>query len=380
MANHSERIYRQLYEKYYIMMDKTKKIYERYGYAIAVISIIIATALFYPGRDYFAKGQWAMLYLLIIAAIAGVSGTGPAILASFAAFLAWNYFFLPPFHQFIIYDYKDWLALFVFLAVGILMGIQTGKIKERQTQIAAKEREIAQANALIETDKMKSTFISSVSHELKTPLASIAATITNLTDKDIKWDKNKVRDELECLKEDVKRLNSSISSLIDLAMLESSSWKPQKGSYELGEILAAVVSKIPAGAGTRIKFSIPDGLPLINVDFGQYTRAIQNVVENALLYSDSDSEVTVSACTGEGEIKIFIRDNGPGIADNEKKHIFDKFYRGASSAKVPHGTGLGLAITQEIVRFHGGKIWVQDAAGRGARFVITLPVKGEHDD
>lgn len=354
---------------------KTIKFYERYGYVTAVLFIAAATAIFYPGRDYFAKGQWAMLYLLIIAATAGISGIGPAILASVLAFLAWNYFFLPPFHAFIIYDYKDWLALFVFLIVGILMGIQTGKLKESQTQIVKREREIAKASAVLEADRMKSTFISSVSHELKTPLSSITATITNLMDKDINWNKNKVQQELESLREDLARLNGSINSLIDLALLESFSWQPKKDLYEFGEILATVMSKFPDRSKKRIKFNIPDNLPLIKVDFQQYVRAIQNVLENALLYSEPDSIITIKIVTDKKEIKIIIEDTGPGILTEEKNHIFDKFYRGGSSAKVPSGTGLGLAITQEIVRFHAGKIWVEDVTPHGARFIITLPLE-----
>lgn len=348
---------------------------ERHGYLIAAVSIIIATAIFYPGRDYFAKGQWAMLYLLIIAAIAGISGIGPAILASVLAFLTWNYFFLPPFHAFIIYDYKDWLALFVFLIVGVLIGIQTGKLKESQTRIAEREREIARANAVLEADKMKSIFISSVSHELKTPLSSITATITNLTDKDIDWDKNKIQSELEFIKEDLEQLNGSIGSLIDLTLLESFSWQPKKDLYEFGEILATVMSKLSDRYKNRIQFNIPENLPLIKVDFQQYVRAIQNVLENALSYSEQNSVVTIKAATKKEEIKIIIEDTGPGILPEEKNRIFDKFYRGRSSAKVPSGTGLGLAITQEIVRFHGGKIWAEDVTPHGARFIITLPLE-----
>jgi len=259
--------------------------------------------------------------------------------------------------------------------VGILIGIQTGKLKESQTQIAEREREIARANAVLESDRMKSIFISSVSHELKTPLSSITATITNLTDKDIDWDKNKTQSELESLREDLARLNGSITSLIDLALLESFSWQPKKDLYEFGEILATVMSKFSDRYKNRIKFNVPDNLPLINVDFQQYARAIQNVLENALSYSGQNSIVTLKAAADKKEFKIIIEDTGPGILPDEKKRIFEKFYRGKSSVKVPSGTGLGLAITQEIVRFHGGKIWAEDVTPRGARFIITLPLE-----
>ena len=107
---------------------------ERNGYLIAIGCIVIATALFYLGREYFAKGQWALLYLLIISFVASVGGVRAAVLAAVLAFLAWDFFFLPPYNTLWIVDPKDWLALLVFLIVGVTMGIQTGRMRERETQ------------------------------------------------------------------------------------------------------------------------------------------------------------------------------------------------------------------------------------------------------
>ncbi len=119
---------------------------DRYGYVFAVICIAAATGVFFIGRDYFAKGQWALLYLLIIGLVAGLSGVRPALLASVLAFLAWNYFFLPPFHTFVVADPKDWISLIAFLAVSIAMGLQTGRMREREAEALAREREMALLN------------------------------------------------------------------------------------------------------------------------------------------------------------------------------------------------------------------------------------------
>ena len=509
---------------------------ERYGYVFAVVCIAASTGLFLLGREYFAKGQWALVYLLIIGTVAGLSGVRPALLAAVIAFFAWNYFFLPPYHTFVIADPKDWLSLFAFLIVGIAVGLQTGRLREREAEALAREREMAllnqfsahlvsdttisdmadllirevkrttgascvilllpdgsgkleevhsssdvcesprwvldtaewvrreskavglpaaparsgtddggwpvsvapesvetpvgrnevfiplqtatcqegvlyvgqrgdgrpyssrdarllvavanqsaaflerkhlqavavQADALREADKLKSTLVSSVSHELKTPLASVTATVSNLLEQDVEWDQPRVRDELEAIQDDLRRLNSSIGALLDLSRLEASAWEPKKDLYEFGEILGTAVSKIPRKLRGRISYDIPDDLPMINVDFPQWARALQNLLENALSYSPESSFVRVGASHTPSEVRMWVEDEGPGIPPQDRERIFEKFYRGATSGRVPSGTGLGLAVTREIVRFHGGRIWVEDIVPHGARMVISL--------
>ena len=522
-------------------MSKLRPIIDRHGYVFAIICIVVATGIFLLGRDYFAKGQWALLYLLIIGLVAGLSGVRPALLSSLLAFLAWNYFFLPPFHTFRVSDPKDWLSLFVFLIVGVSMGLQTGRMRERETEAMAREREMAllnefsahlvsetavsdmvdvltrevrraveascvtlflpdesgnlyeiqsqsglceldsliidgaewvhreskaiglpvppvrsemggggwpisvdpknanlddlskdifiplqttsrqegvlyvgkrsdgtsyflrdarlliavanqaaaflerkhlqglavQADALREADKLKSTLVSSVSHELKTPLSSITATVSNLLEHDVEWDAIHVRQDLEAVQEDLQRLNSSIGALVDLSRLESAAWEPKKDFYEFGEILGTALSKIPHKQRGRISFDLPDDQPMINVDFLQWARVLQNLLENALVYSPSDSPVKVGAASAHSEIRMWVEDEGPGIPPEDRERIFEKFYRGETSTKMPSGTGLGLAVTREIVRFHGGRIWVEDVVPHGARIVISLPKENQ---
>jgi len=519
-------------------MQRPKPIIERYGYLFAILCVAVATGVFFFGRDYFAKGQWALLYLLIIGLVAGLSGWRPALLAAVISFLTWNYYLLPPFHTFLVADPKDWLSLFVFLIVGITMGLQTGRMREREAEAHAREREMTllnefsahlvsdagipeiadmlmtevsravgadrvilflpdesgnlrevlplagstagsdqrithaaawavkemkavglpvplarskidisgwpvaissrdagigeaghdvfiplqtavsqegllyveeradglpyslrdsqllvaianqtaaflerkrfqvvavQADALREADKLKSTFVSSVSHELKTPLASISATVSNLLEGDVEWDMALAHQELEAVQEDLQRLNSSISALIDLSRLEAAAWEPGTDWYEFGEVLGTALARIPKKQQLRVSFDLPDDLPLIKVDFQQWSRVLQNLLENALIYSPEESPVCVRASATDLEVRMSIEDQGPGIHPGDRERIFEKFYRGDASTRAPSGTGLGLAVTSEIVRFHGGRIWVEDVIPHGARMVISLP-------
>lgn len=519
-------------------MRNARSTIERYGYVFAVACIAASTAVFVPGRAYFAKGQWALLYLLLIGLVAGLSGVRPALLAAVLAFLAWNFFLLPPYGTFRLADPNDWLLLFVFLVVAVAMGVQTGRLREREAEALAREREMAllnsfgahlvsetsvtevadvllaevkqitaarcatlfladeqgqlrefrrvaedqcpsdafvaqaaewahrqskaiglpyvkrrsvvpgvawpisvdhsqagateprhdmfiplqsarqqegvlyigerrdaqpyalhdarllvavanqaaaflerkrlqagamQADVLREADRLKSTLISSVSHELKTPIASITATLTNLLEEDTEWNAENVRGELEALRDDASRLNSSISALLDLSRLESAAWEPSLDWYEFGEVLGTAISKLPHKQRSRIQFSLPDGLPQIRVDFQQWARVLENLLENALHYSPADSPVKVGASATESAVLMWVEDQGPGIPPEDRERIFEKFYRGETSTKAPAGVGLGLAVTREIVRFHGGRVWVEDVTPRGARFVVSLP-------
>jgi two-component system, OmpR family, sensor histidine kinase KdpD len=351
----------------------------RHGYVLAVLAIVVSTLLFLPGRDTFAKGQWALLYLLIVVLVAGASGVGPAMLASLLAFLAWNFFFLPPYHTFAVHDPKDWLSLVAFLAVGVIMGIQTGRMREREARARRLQAAATQAEALREADRLKSSLLSSVSHELKTPLAALTATVSNLLEKDVAWDEQNVRDELQAILADVRRLTNSINALLDLSRLEAHTWEPQRDEYDLSDIVAESLDTLTPAQRQRVTVALPDDLPPLDVDHAQWVRVVTNLVENAVLYSGADARVRVEArVDGSGTTTLCVEDDGPGIAPGELEAVFDKFFRGsAAHADAPSGTGLGLAIAREIVRAHGGTIAAQPVTPHGARFVVTLPAHTE---
>jgi len=331
-------------------------------YLLVLIVIGAATGIFIPFRSHFAEGQWALIYLMIVVIVGSLSGFGTALLASVSAFLSWNYFLIPPYHTFIVNEPKNIIFLFVFLFVGIVVGFQTAKL-----------RKLAQAKALHEADKLKSTLISSVSHELKTPLAAINATITNILSEEIEWDKEYVRSELDTVTDDIKRLGASINSLLDFSRLETESWRPQKQTYELNEIIGSLSANLPQRDRERLDVHIPDKFPSILVDFDQFLRLLQNLVENGLRYSERTSKVSVKAIERKNELLLTVEDLGPGIPEEEKKKVFGKFYRGISSVKGSIGTGLGLTIAAEIVKYHGGKIWIEDILPHGTRMVISIP-------
>ena len=235
------------------------------------------------------------------------------------------------------------------------------------------EEDAAHAEALREADRLKTTLVSSVSHELKTPLSAATARVTGLVEEGEGCDAARVHEELIAVAEDLARLNDSIGDLLDLSRLESDAWQPRFDDYDVRDVLGTVLARLSESQRARVQFDLSEDLSEVRVDFAQMARALSNLVENAFIYSPLETVVTVRARPLGGAVEFWITDSGPGVPDLEKPHIFEKFYRGAASVSAPSGTGLGLAIAREIVRTHGGTLRIEDAPDHGARFVLTIP-------
>jgi two-component system sensor histidine kinase KdpD len=229
--------------------------------------------------------------------------------------------------------------------------------------------------SLEEADKLKSSFISAVSHDIKTPLAAAKARVTGLLEDDVSCDEERQREDLAAVAANLDRLDVTIGDLMDLSRLESDAWRPQRERHELGEILSTMLSHLPMGSRDRVSVSLPSEDVIVTADFRQLERAVRNLVENGLAYSEDDVAVSVRA--DRKGTTVTVEDRGPGLALAERERVFDPFFRGSTVRHGAAGTGLGLAITREIVRAHGGSIRIEDAEPRGARFVIALPNQEE---
>ena len=237
------------------------------------------------------------------------------------------------------------------------------------------------AEALREADRLKSSLLSSVSHELKTPLAALTATVSNLLEGDVPWNERSVRDELRAIVSDVARLNNSIGALLDLSRLEARAWEPHRELYELSEILVASLDALPGHERGRVTIALPDDLPPLRVDFVQWVRVFQNLLENAMLYAGGEPiagrrrrPLPTACAVGAGRGPRHTRRGTRGGV----REVLPRPSRPAR--RLPSGTGLGLAITREIVWAHGGSVHIEDVVPHGARFVIDLPTAPDSNE
>ena len=252
-----------------------------------------------------------------------------------------------------------------------LLASQAALAVERARLVA----QAADAQALVESDRLKSALLSSVSHDLRTPLVAIKGIATALRQRDVAWDGAAGQQMLDTLAEEADRLNRLVGNLLDMSRIESGALHPAREWEDLSEIVGGVLVRMrPQLHHRAVKTDLPDNLPLIWVNAALIDQVLTNLVENALKYTPAQSPLTIAAESQRDVILVRVADHGPGIAADALPHIFDKFFRVVGPERHADGTGLGLAICQGIVEAHGGRIWGDNQPRGGAVFTFTLPV------
>ncbi len=235
-------------------------------------------------------------------------------------------------------------------------------------------RKAAEAVALEQSDRLKSALLSSVSHDLRTPLASIKASASSLLQGDIAWDAGSRREFLLAIDEESDRLTRLVSNLLDMSRIDAGHLRLDLDWVDIVDLVHTVVDRFSLLTSTReISLLLPDDLPLVRADYVQLDRVLSNLVENALKYSEPGTPLEIAATAGEA-VCISVSDRGRGIPDSLADRVFDKFYRVQGSGSSAEGTGMGLAICRGLIEAHGGQIWVEPRPGGGTVFSFTLPI------
>jgi two-component system sensor histidine kinase KdpD len=252
-----------------------------------------------------------------------------------------------------------------------IYGNQTALAIER----ARLSDETERAQVQIETERMRSSLLSSVSHDLRTPLAAITGAVSGLLESDKKLDPHS-QELLQIAYEEAERLNRLVGNLLDMTRLESGSVEVDKEWQPLEEVIGTTILRLESILQDHpLKTHIPDDLPLVPIDSILIEQVLVNLLENAVKYSPVQSPIDLSAWTEEGEVVVEVADRGTGLKPGDETRIFEKFYRVRPT--TIGGVGLGLAICRAIVEAHGGRIWAANRSGGGASFRFTLPLDGE---
>jgi len=225
-----------------------------------------------------------------------------------------------------------------------------------------------------EAEELKSTFISVVSHELKTPVALIKGYVSTLRREDARWDREIVQDSLEVIEEEADRLTSLIDNLLDASRLQAGALAINLCDVALDTLVKRVVEKFQTQTEQHtIKIDFADKFPIILGDEDRLTQVLNNLIQNAIKYSSDGGEIIVSGQIRPTQVIICVRDDGPGIAVEDIPHIFDRFYRASEASKTTKGAGLGLYLAKAVIEAHKGRIWVDPKPGDGARICFSLP-------
>ncbi|HJU03466.1 MAG TPA: ATP-binding protein, partial [Actinomycetes bacterium] len=235
------------------------------------------------------------------------------------------------------------------------------------------EEERNRALALQETDRLRTALLNSVSHDLRTPLASIKASASSLLDREVRWSDAERDEFLATINSEADRLTRLVHNLLDMSRIEAGALDPRLVETSLAELAGPPARRARAASGQRIKVDVPEELPPVLADPVRIDQVLTNLLDNARVYAPG-SPVEVVARRAGGTVELRVVDHGPGIPGPERDRVFDQFYRVEGGGRRPEGTGMGLAICRGIALAHGGGLEVERTPGGGASFVLTLPV------
>ncbi|MBI4855100.1 MAG: DUF4118 domain-containing protein [Acidobacteria bacterium] len=238
-------------------------------------------------------------------------------------------------------------------------------------------QEVSNTEALRQSDKLKSSILASVSHNLRTPLTAIRTSIDSLLRDDFALDKAALREFHLIISEEAYRLTRIVDNLLDMARIEAGELSPKKLWSSPSELISTAIDRCASVLREhQIIVDIDENTPSVKIDSPLLTEALTNLLENAAKYSPAKSKVKITGKVESEKLTISVEDEGQGISSEELERIFDKFYRGKSQAtKRTSGTGMGLAIAKGIIEAHQGKIWAESTLGKGAIFKFSIPVE-----
>jgi sigma-B regulation protein RsbU (phosphoserine phosphatase) len=236
--------------------------------------------------------------------------------------------------------------------------------------------EASSVKALRELDTMRTEFLANVSHELRTPLSVIKGSANSLLQPDVIFDEQTRRDFLVSIDKDADTLTRLVDDLLLMSRLEADALEVWKKPHKLTDVIYTIKDRLDnLTARHHLHINIPDELPTVEIDDGRIGEVLTNLVENAVKFSDDNTNIYIKAYTGGEEVIVSVADEGVGIPPELHQKVFERFFQGdGRRAGRRKGTGLGLAICQGIIGAHGGKIWVESQPGKGAIFSFSLPV------
>lgn len=224
-------------------------------------------------------------------------------------------------------------------------------------------------------DELKSTFVSIISHELKTPVALIKGYVGTLRRDDVKWDDQIVQESLAVIEDETDRLSQLIENLLDASRLQSGALPIKRAEVSLPDLARRMAERMQTQTTRhKIQTSFPENFPTVLGDEDRLEQVLTNLLSNAIKYSPG-GEIWIRGEVRREYVIVCVSDQGPGIAPDDIPHVFDRFYRGPAIARRTKGAGLGLYLSRAIIEAHGGRMWLDSEQGKGARICFSIPIQ-----
>jgi two-component system sensor histidine kinase KdpD len=354
------------------------------------VLVVAVAAVLLPVRGSTSEATPALLLVVPVVAAGIVAGPVAAVVTAVVATLAFNLAFIQPYWTVKIAAVDDAVALAVFVLVALTVGtlvateierrraaeqrraeveVLYGRLEELVHEREQLAEEATRLQVLERVDETRAALLRSVSHDLRTPLATIRAVASDLRDGTVYDDQTRT-ELLDTVCGEAERLDRLVSNLLSMSRIEAGALRPERQAVDIGELITDRARRLRRlFVSARLQFDVEPGLPLVSGDYTQLDQVLTNLLENAARYAPPGSTVRVTARSVAGGVEVRVADEGIGVPEFEAARIFQPFRRGEGSTS----SGLGLAISQAIVDAHGGHIRVERTPGGGATFVFDLP-------
>ena len=326
------------------------------GYTGAVALVLGTTAIGATTRAVLDVPDLEMLYVVAVLVSAVYLGRGPSVAAAAVGVLAYDWFFVPPVHTLDVADLRYLFTFAMMFGIGLLV-----------SSLADRARDAA---VRAESEALRGTLLSSVSHDLRTPLAAITGAATTLRDQAV--DEGTRRELVEAICDESERMERMVKNLLDMTRFASGAVVPRREWIPVDELVGAALSRTEGILSRhRVRTEIPAAPELVSVDPVLVEQLLVNLLENAARHTPSGTEVLVRASGGPAGLHLEVSDDGPGIPAGDEERVFERFHRGGRA--TGQGAGLGLAIARAIAEVHGGTLRATARTGGGASFRLILP-------
>jgi len=366
---------------------------------IALAAVGATTVVLLPFREFLNPTEVALMLLLVVLFSATLFGSRAGLTSAIGGIVSFNFFFLPPYYTLTIAEPQNWVTFGAFIITAVIAGQLSGYARRRAEESEARQTKIAslyeelkgafeqasEAEALRRSEKLKSALLDAVTHDLRTPLTSIKASVTTLLNEspETSLDKESKREFLEIINEETDRLNGFIEGMVGIAKIEAGAVDIQKSLSSVDEIIANAVERAsPQLSDHQLEIDTLPDLPPLTVDPSSISQTIYTLLDNAAKYSPPGSRIRLAVLpTSAAKLRIVVEDQGQGIPKVDRDKVFDKFTRLGDQdiQSSESGLGLGLTIARGIIESQGGRIWIEDGSQDFVtRVVCELPMESSN--
>lgn len=345
---------------------KTNKTNTVYQFLLGMTSVTLLSMACYALGDLMDYRAVALLLLVTVSILAVLFDILPVLAAALLSAILLNIFFIEPIRHYKITDTESALLFLVYLFIASVNAVLTNRLRKHEKK--ARDREEKE-----NTIKLYNTLLSSLSHELKTPIATIIGSIDTLKETDNTIQPMQRMELLSEMEIASTRLNNQVENLLNMSRLETGTLKLKRDWCDVNELVFLVIHKLPPIDTHELIFEPDETLPLFKLDSGLMETVLNNIIHNAIRYTPEHSTIHITTDCDDTHLWISICDDGKGIPEPEIMTVFEKFYRLPNSGTG--GSGLGLSIAKGFVEAHGGTIQAASRANKGTVFTIMVPAE-----